>query len=1141
MQLEEFRKKKAAEKAAGEALPASQNAASKQGPISPAAAPSISSGPFVSPITTFTRKQEGPIFGTGPPFAEAPPKIHPEALSSSSFKKLPGSFENALPASPFSSSVLPAQQPFFSSKESPRQGETTTTGISSPKLASTFEIATNEDSTKKSISSQPNIGSPIPTNAAAAAAAVGTSSIIAATAPISSGSIRSPKIASPSAVSSSSGPFSSTAVAAVSGGFGFGSISAPFSSSNTDNSVPLATSNNPRETPYETHTFYPTSQHVGGHFPSTKSDPKIILDALPPPIVGPTTVPMLSETITQNYSENSSSPRATAPSSSSLENGNASGVRTFTWNRNNAGSSTSLSSAANATGVSIHNKGQSKIPSPPPLVQTPPSNVVVQNPVVQSPSSPRASQIENTREESIRPLENKTPSFSSYIGDNGAVDDPTSYSPNKKEEHPPSSVHKSASSGFLGALQAFMSPVPLENELEFQKIEATGDVVVGVGSPKAKQLNHQWPAPSQPSLPAISAKEPSPEATTSSNTLVEKPAYEEGVGEMSHFQSYPVNQLFESNGHGTTHNTPLPSSSSFPSTSSEQNPSQNHQDKYWGLLSTNAQAIPTFTNYQDNVSGTQNYTQNQEGPQVEPTREEALPIPFPRGEEDLAPVLAIGSDRSTSPAPSNSEAKSVVSVSTAARSTAPSQRPQDFKELQHHIGELTDEKFTLQRCLEQQSELADRLAAENETLAIQINSSARSAEMALQEVEIRRQEVAAARDAVATAMAERDAYEMSAHEASERANALAVEVVSLEEKVLRMRSEQMKMQSEVEHGRSASSLQRRRREEEQEKEKEKEKSLPKQQQIQNFSSEGLASSADADTTNAAPLETAVARVEEAERMSRALKGQVESMNEELERILGEKEMVEGRLRNALAEVSGLEEALRVAEEQREVAAATAKESMATAEASMEAVVVAEARAAQATAAAFAAQATNATSSSISQNLILEEDSEVPFTPGFSVPSLSEHQTFHLEKKEDLRSDLHRPPPSALIAADAMADIAISNSNTNGTAGQVVDGTGLVVSEESVTPAVPAEIRALLPPAVWSAGADGLDPTVHDLIERIYEVVGLLEEEKLEAAEVAAVQFRELEALREKNSVLEAKIAALQGREILEAQRVDNQN
>ena len=173
--------------------------------------------------------------------------------------------------------------------------------------------------------------------------------------------------------------------------------------------------------------------------------------------------------------------------------------------------------------------------------------------------------------------------------------------------------------------------------------------------------------------------------------------------------------------------------------------------------------------------------------------------------------------------------------------------------------------------------------------------------------------------------------------------------------------------------------------------------------------------------------------------------------------------------------------------------------------------------------------------------ILEEDSEVPFTPGFSVPSLSEHQTFHLEKKEDLRSDLHRPPPSALIAADAMADIAISNSNTNGTAGQVVDGTGLVVSEESVTPAVPAEIRALLPPAVWSAGADGLDPTVHDLIERIYEVVGLLEEEKLEAAEVAAVQFRELEALREKNSVLEAKIAALQGREILEAQRVDNQN
>ncbi len=44
-------------------------------------------------------------------------------------------------------------------------------------------------------------------------------------------------------------------------------------------------------------------------------------------------------------------------------------------------------------------------------------------------------------------------------------------------------------------------------------------------------------------------------------------------------------------------------------------------------------------------------------------------------------------------------------------------RGNDFKALQQHIDELTEDKFALQRGLEQQSRLAGQLADENEALA----------------------------------------------------------------------------------------------------------------------------------------------------------------------------------------------------------------------------------------------------------------------------------------------------------------------------------------------------------------------------------------------------------------------------------------
>jgi hypothetical protein len=126
--------------------------------------------------------------------------------------------------------------------------------------------------------------------------------------------------------------------------------------------------------------------------------------------------------------------------------------------------------------------------------------------------------------------------------------------------------------------------------------------------------------------------------------------------------------------------------------------------------------------------------------------------------------------------------------------------PREFKDLQAHIEELTEEKFTLQRCLEQQTLLADRLAEENQALTARLNEAASAVEAASIEVAARRKEVASARAATVEAMAERDAYEMSARETAERAQTLAAEVVSLEEKLLKARNDALKLKVAREEG-----------------------------------------------------------------------------------------------------------------------------------------------------------------------------------------------------------------------------------------------------------------------------------------------------------------------------------------------------
>lgn len=407
-------------------------------------------------------------------------------------------------------------------------------------------------------------------------------------------------------------------------------------------------------------------------------------------------------------------------------------------------------------------------------------------------------------------------------------------------------------------------------------------------------------------------------------------------------------------------------------------------------------------------------------------------------------------------------------------------RPKDFKELQHHIGELTEEKFTLQRCLEQQTALADRLAAENEELTVQVNASGRAVEEARHELDVRRREVAVARAQIATAMAERDAYEMGAREASERAKTLAIEVVALEEKMLKLKSEQLKMISE--------------------KEKTGERSIGPKSDIKGGAGGGEFDGGENSSSGTTSTATAVMA---AEKRAELVSTQLNAANRQIEELKREKAVAEQQLATAHA----TEEALATErEEERKEAAAVA--------------------------AAAAERQRHNHSMHIEQQQQLEthaprEDGDEARTARAERPSSAQRkgEGYHSQQPAVVIKEPLKPRPSALLAGEAMIEAeTLSKSQKE----EVEEN-----EEEEEDAAVPAEIRALLPPAVWTPGAQGLDPSVNDLVERIYEVVGILESERRETAAALAAQ-------RQTNVALRARLEALLASQELELQKSSSQ-
>ncbi|WIA10782.1 hypothetical protein OEZ85_010951 [Tetradesmus obliquus] len=131
-----------------------------------------------------------------------------------------------------------------------------------------------------------------------------------------------------------------------------------------------------------------------------------------------------------------------------------------------------------------------------------------------------------------------------------------------------------------------------------------------------------------------------------------------------------------------------------------------------------------------------------------------------------------------------------------AKSNKPDSGPQ-------HIDELTTEKLELMRGLQQQARANEALAEENRSLGEQHNQMA--SRVAAEQAAVKRleAEVEAVAASMAALVGERDAHRAAATEASERANALAAENVSLENQLLEAKSAQLRAQKEASAATSA--------------------------------------------------------------------------------------------------------------------------------------------------------------------------------------------------------------------------------------------------------------------------------------------------------------------------------------------------
>ncbi|KAJ6847099.1 uncharacterized protein M6B38_284830 [Iris pallida] len=126
-------------------------------------------------------------------------------------------------------------------------------------------------------------------------------------------------------------------------------------------------------------------------------------------------------------------------------------------------------------------------------------------------------------------------------------------------------------------------------------------------------------------------------------------------------------------------------------------------------------------------------------------------------------------------------------------------KDEDFTALEQHIEDLTQEKFSLQRALDTSQTLAQSLAAENSSLTDSYNQQGKVVSQLRSDIERLEKEIKAQLLAFESLKMEFANAQLECNAADERAKILASEVIGLEEKALRLRSNELKLGKQLEN------------------------------------------------------------------------------------------------------------------------------------------------------------------------------------------------------------------------------------------------------------------------------------------------------------------------------------------------------
>ncbi|CAN7049085.1 unnamed protein product [Brassica oleracea var. botrytis] len=122
----------------------------------------------------------------------------------------------------------------------------------------------------------------------------------------------------------------------------------------------------------------------------------------------------------------------------------------------------------------------------------------------------------------------------------------------------------------------------------------------------------------------------------------------------------------------------------------------------------------------------------------------------------------------------------------------------DFSSLEQHIEDLTQEKFSLQRDLDASRALAESLASENSSMTDTYNQQRSIVNQLKDDMEKLNQQIQAQMGELESVRDEYANAQLECNAADERSQILASEVISLEDKALRLRSNELKLERELE-------------------------------------------------------------------------------------------------------------------------------------------------------------------------------------------------------------------------------------------------------------------------------------------------------------------------------------------------------